>query len=135
MSVPLLPDVIALGRDALVAQTAVTALVSTRIYDAIPSSPVWPLIELQIVDDGEAGDPALGAARLQANCWGAGPTATDKQAALDVARTLRSVARDLRGTYSSGSLADCAPGLIIPAPDPQTGRVRFVVDLLLTTHA
>lgn len=135
MPLPLLPDAISLGREALLAQAPVTALVSTRIYGAIPGSPTWPLIELAIVDDDEARDPALGEARLQANCWGAGPSSDDKRDALALARTVRSVARDLRGAYASGAVVKCAPGQIIPAPDPQTGRVRFLVDLLLTSHA
>lgn len=135
MPLPLLPDVKALGREALLAQSAITALVSTRIYGRIPDSPTWPLLEVRIVDDDEAGDPALGAARLQVNCWGAGPSPTDEAAALVIARTVRAVARDLYGTYTSGTVAYAAPGQIIPATDPQTGRVRFVVDLIITSHA
>lgn len=135
MPLPVLPDVIALGREAILAQSAITALVSTRVYRQIPASPIWPLITLSLVDDLEAPEPALSATRLQADCWGAGPSTADEQAAWLIVRTLRSVARELKGTYATGTLTACAPGPLIPSPDPQTGRIRIICDLLITAHA
>lgn len=135
MPLPLLPDTLALGREALLAQTPVTAIVSTRVYGSrIPGSPTYPLIVLSVVDDDEARDPALGEARLQADCWGAGSGPVEEEQARLLARTVRAVARDLAGTYTAGTVTGCAPGQIISAPDPTTGRVRFIVDLLITTH-
>lgn len=134
MPLPLLPDLIALSREAILAQSAMTALVSTRVYGRIPGTPTWPLITLAVVDDGEARDPALGDARVQADCWGAGPSTTDEEVARLIARTLRSVARNLRGTYTTGVITGCAPGQVISAPDAQTGRARMICDLLIVSH-
>lgn len=135
MPIPLLPDPVALTIQALLAQTSLTALVGTRMYDRIPGNPTWPLLVVSAVSDDEERDPALGAARVQVDCWGAGNSPGDTATAQTIARTVRSTARDLAGTYAAGMLVDCSPALFAPAPDPTTGRARFVADLLLTTHA
>lgn len=134
MPVPLLPDVIDLAITALAAQSPVTALVSTRIYSRRPDNPTWPLLVVSTVDDDEGRDPALGLSRVQVDCWGGGNGAGYDQQARLLARTVRSVARDLKGTYGGGVVTGCAPGLIIPAPDSDTGRARFIVDLILESH-
>lgn len=136
MPLPLLPDPVELARLALRAQPSVTALVADRIADRTPGGQVaYPRIRLNLISDDEERDPSLGYARVQADCWGDGDDPDATAAALALARTVRAVARDLQGTYAAGVIASCDPGLIIPAPDPTTGRARYVVDLLLTTHA
>lgn len=133
MPVPVLPDSIALAREALLAQSSLTALVSTRIYDRIPASPTWPLLVLSVVDDLEL-EWHTGQARVQVDVWGRSGSPTDAAEALNIARVVRSVARDLRGSWAAGDVSNAAPGTIIPAPDPETGRARYVIDLLLETN-
>jgi hypothetical protein len=134
MPLPLLPDVVDLAITGLAAQPSITALVSSRVYSRIPGTPTWPLLVVSTVDEGEAGDPGLGESRVQVDCWGAGNGPGYDQQARLLARTVRAVARDLVGSYvGKGSITGCAPGLIVPAPDGDTGRARFIVDLLLTT--
>lgn len=133
MPLALLPDVVALAITALRAQTAVTALVSQRVYSRIPASPTWPLLVVSTVDEGEAGEPIVGASRVQVDCWGGGNGADYDQQARALGRTVRSVTRDLVGSYTGGSIVACSPELMIPAPDSDTGRARFIVDLSITT--
>jgi hypothetical protein len=134
LPLPLLPDVVDLAITALAAQSTVTALVSTRLYSRLPDVPTWPLLVVTLVDHDESPEPAFGVARVQVDAWGAGNGPGYDQAAFTLARTVVSVARDLRGTYAGGTIVGCAPGLIVPAPDPDTGRARSIVDLLLTSH-
>lgn len=133
MPVPVLPDALAVAREGLLAQSTLTALVGTRIYDRIPASPTWPLLVLSVVDDLEL-EWHTGVARVQVDVWGAGSSPTDAAQALSIARTVRSVARDLRQSWAAGDISNAAPGTILPAPDPETGRARYVIDLILETN-
>jgi hypothetical protein len=133
---PLLPDPLALAIQAVLGQSAITSgPVGTRVGDRIPDEPTWPLIAAGIVDDNEGADPEQGAARVQFNIWGRGPDPSAAEETLAIARTVRSVARDLVGIWPAGRISSCSPGLIVPAPDPVTGRARSIIDLLLETHA
>lgn len=132
MPTPLLPDTLDLARTALLAQPSLTALVGTRILPRIPASPVWPLLVLTVVDSGEL-EWHTGEARVQVDVWGAGGQDADWQAVYTIARTLVSVARDLRGAYGPGRIANSAPASTVPQPDQTTGRARLVVDLILHT--
>jgi Protein of unknown function (DUF3168) len=130
---PLLPDTVALAIQALGAQSVITALVGARIYDRVPASPVYPLLEVLSVDDGEsAGEPIVGESRVQVNCWGAGTGPGHVQQTRLIARTVRAVCRDLVGTHAAGRIVSAAPVLFVPAPD-ETGRARFIIDLSLRT--
>jgi hypothetical protein len=133
MPVSLLPDALAVTREALLAQSSLTALVGTRIYDRIPGNPVWPLLVLTVVDEVEL-EWHTGNARVQVDVWGAGNTSADAQQAQTVARTVRAVTRDLRGSWTAGDISNAAPAVTIPAPDETTGRARFVIDLLIETN-
>jgi hypothetical protein len=133
MPVSLLPDALALTREALLAQSSLTALVGTRIYDRIPGTPTWPLLVLTVIDEVEL-EWHTGQPRVQVDVWGAGSTATDAANALTIARTVRSVTRDLRGSWTAGDISNAAPSTIVPAPDQTTGRARYVIDLLLETN-
>lgn len=130
MPTPLLPDPTVAAREALLAQSAVAALVSTRIHFAIPSAPIWPLVILTLIDDDELRPETL-TARVQADVWGAGNTTQDTLDCKLIARTIRSVARDLRGTWGAAQISNAVAGQTIPSPDDTTGRARQIVDLLL----
>lgn len=135
MPTPLLPDVVSLTITGLLAQPAVTAIVGTRIYDRIPASPTYPLLSVVVVSDDEAAEAALGFARVQVDCWGRGSSQSNAQEARNLALTVRSVTRDLRGTYSGGAISAAAPAPFVTAFDPDTGRARFIIDLFIETHS
>jgi Protein of unknown function (DUF3168) len=130
MPTPVLPNPKVAARTGLLAQAALTALVSTRIYYAIPANPTYPLVVLSIVDADELRPETL-TARVQADVWGNG---NDTQAVLDceaIAAVIRSVARNLVGTWGGASISNAVAGQAIPQPDSTTGRARTIVDLLL----
>lgn len=132
MPTPVLPDPVVVARTALLAQTTLTALIAQRIYWAIPSEPppIYPLLVVSSVDDDEERPEAL-IARVQVDVWGEGKTVVDVNACKTVARTIRSVARDLVGTWGSATITLAVAGQIIPNPDTTSGRARFIVDLEL----
>lgn len=130
MATPVLPNPKVAARTGLLAQTSLTVLVATRIYYAIPAAPVYPLLVLSIVDADELRPETL-TARVQADVWGDG---NDTQAVLDceaIAAVLRSVARNLVGTWGGASISNAVAGQAIPQPDSTTGRARMIVDLQL----
>lgn len=133
MPTPLLPDPVVAARTALLAQPTLTALVADRIYWAIPSDPppTYPLLVVSSVNDDEDGRPDGLVATVQVDVWGVGKSVVDVNDCRTVARTLRSVARDLKGTWGTASIYNAVAGQIIPNPDPAAGRARFVVDLEL----
>lgn len=131
MPLTLLPDTIAVTREAFLAQTPITALVSTRIRARFVGNELQ--IVLETVADGEYDDPHHGQARVQANCWAAGGSDTQTAEARLLARTVWSSARDLVGTYTAGKVITATPLIFISAPDPTTGRARFIVDIQVAT--
>lgn len=140
MPTPLLPDVVGLTIAGLLAQSSITDIVGTRVFDRIPATPTYPLVAVTVISDDEYTDPALGTARVQIDCWGAGSGQTHSEQARRLARTVRSVARDLRGTYAgpasaTGVISAASPAAFISAFDPDTGRARFIIDLFIETHA
>lgn len=130
MPTPLLPDAIVATRTALLAQTPVTALVSTRIYYAIPAAPTWPLLVLSLIDDDELRPETL-TARVQVDAWGASNTTVDVINCKAIVAAIRSVARDLRGTWGGVQISNAVAGQVVPNPDPTSGRARFICDLQL----
>lgn len=132
MSTPVLPDAVVVARTALLAQTTLTALVAQRIHWAIPSDPppTYPLLVVSSVDDDEERPEAL-IARVQVDVWGAGKTVVDVNDCKTIARTIRAVARDLVGAWTGGTITLAVAGQIIPNPDTDSGRARFIVDLEL----
>ena len=130
MPTPVLPDPVIAARTALLAQSTLTALVSTRIYYAIPATPTWPLLVLSLVDDDEVRPEAL-TARVQVDIWGVGNTTQDVLDCKAIAAVVRSVARDLKGTWGGASIYSAVAGQIIPNPDTTSGRARHIIDLLL----
>jgi hypothetical protein len=129
MPTPVLPDPTVAARTALLAQSTLTALVGTRIYYAIPSAPTWPLLVLSLVDDDELRPETL-SARVQVDVWGNGNTTQDVLDCKAIAAVIRSVARDLKGSWPA-NISNSVAGLVIPNPDTTSGRARFIVDLQL----
>ena len=133
MPTPVLPDVLAVMCQALLAQPAVTALVGTRISDRIPDSPVWPLIVVSVISDQER-EWHTGLSRVQVDVWGSGPTSGDKATVRAVYAALLSVARDLRGAWPAGRISNSAIINGVMLPDPDTGRQRIAVDFHIETN-
>lgn len=139
MPTPVLPDPVVVARVALLGQTALTAVIAQRVYQAIPSDPppTYPLLVVSLVDDDEERPEAM-LARVQVDVWGKGKSVADLNECRAVANLVRSVARDMKGfwtgTWGSASITLCAPGQIIPNPDETSGRSRFIVDLEIHTQ-
>jgi Protein of unknown function (DUF3168) len=128
MPTPVLADPVVAVRAALAAQSTLTSLVAQRIYYAIPATPTYPLLVLTLVDSDEIRPDTLGA-RVQVDVWGSGGS---NQQVIDthaIAAVIRSVARDLKGSWSGASISNAVAGQVIPNPDTTTSRARFVVDL------
>lgn len=135
MPTPILPDPLLAVRTALLAQATVTSsAVGTRIRLAIPETTQYPLWVLSLVDDDELRPETL-IARVQVDVWGEDNTPDGLVATKASAAVLRSVARDLKGTWTdtwgTASISQCVAGQIIPNPDTTSGRARYVVDLQL----
>lgn len=130
MPTPVIHDPVVAVRTALVAQPSLTALVAQRIYYAIPSGPTYPLLVLTLIDDDELRPETL-TARVQCDVWGAGGSTQQVIDAKAIVAVVRSVARDLKGSWSGATISNAVAGLAIPSPDTETSRARFVVDLLV----
>lgn len=132
MPTPVLPDPVIAARSALLGQASLTALVAQRIYWAIPSTPAptYPLLVVSLVDDDELRPETL-IARVQVDVWGVGKTVVDVNECKAIAAVVRSVARDMRGTWGAAQISNSVAGQIIPNPDDASGRARFIVDLEL----
>ncbi len=130
---PVLPNPKVAVRSGLLAQTALTTLVDQRIYYAIPATPVYPLIVLSIVDSDELRPETL-TARVQADVWGKGNSTQDTLDTEAIAAVIRSVARNLVGTWGGASISNAVAGQAIPQPDSTTGRARTIVDLQLEVN-
>jgi len=128
MPTPVLADPVVAVRAALVAQPSLTALVAQRIYYAVPGTATYPLLVLSLVDEDEIRPETL-SARVQVDVWGAGGSQQQVIDAKAVAAVLRSVARDLRGTWGAATISSAVAGQVVPNPDTTTSRARFVVDL------
>lgn len=138
MSTPVLPNPKVVARTALLAQSALTALVVQRIYYAIPApvggvEPTYPLVVLSIVDNDELRPETL-TARVQGDIWGKGNSTQDVLDVEAIAAVLRSVARNLVGTWTEGTIGNAVAGQAVPQPDSTTGRARTIVDLQLEVN-
>lgn len=89
-----MPDVEGGVRDALRDDDAVAALVGTRVYFGVPSSPTWPLIVVQRVGGGDDPSEApIDLSLVQIDCYGA---TANKSQAWAVAAAVRAWARTVR---------------------------------------
>lgn len=138
MATPVLPNPKVAARTGLLAQAPLTALVATRIYYAIPApvggvEPTFPLIVLTNVDAEELRPETL-TARVQADVWGAGNATQDVLDCEAIAAVLRSIARNLVGTWGGAAISSAVAGQAVPNPDSTTGRARTIVDLQLEVN-
>lgn len=138
MPTPVLPNPKVAARTALLAQTPLTTLVAQRVYYAIPGpvggvEPTYPLIVLSIVDNNELRPETL-TARVQASVWGLGKETQDQLDTEAIAAVIRSVARNLIGTWGGASISNSVAGQAVPQPDSTTGRARTIVDLQLEVN-
>jgi hypothetical protein len=138
VAIPVLPNPKVLARTALLAQAPLTALVAQRIYYAIPApvggvEPTYPLVVLSVVDSDELRPETL-TARVQADVWGKGNSTQDVLDAETIAAVVRSVARNLVGTWTGGTIGNAVAGQAVPQPDSTTGRTRTIVDLQLEVN-
>lgn len=133
MPVALLPDVVAVVRQALLGQAAVVALVSTRIYNRIPATPTFPLVVVTKVSEQELQWHTSNA-RVQIDCWAAAAGDAGEAQADLIGRTILASMRDLVGTWSSGKVSNTGLALILTGPDPDTGRARRIIDLFVETN-
>lgn len=134
MPITVLPDSTVVAREALLAQTLITAEVDTRIRYAIPETEDYPLLVVSSVDDDELRPETL-AVRVQIDVWGSGKEPQDVLDCKEIARKIRACARDLNGDWTAGKIRNCVAGQIIPNPDITGGRARFVVDLTFELNA
>lgn len=132
-SLVLMPDVERLVIDALIADADVAALVTGRIYGAVPNVKTFPLVRVvriggQLADEGDpfwADAPAL-----QVDGW-----ADRKAEAVELGRVLQAVcATRLTGAHPLGVVAGVDVGAWVYDPDtsfnPAKPRVRLSLDLL-----
>lgn len=133
MTLRLMPDAEALFRGYLLGAPEITALVGQRVVQRIPDVPVWPLIRLTRV--AGVTEPWHDSPVLSVECWA---DEYDNDLALDIARTVAALVWLCRGTFTAlGGVAVSAE--IVSGPfrsdDPDTARVRYILDARLTTLA
>lgn len=128
------PDTEGALKTFLAADTAIAALVGSRVFFGMPTNVTdadFPMVTLQRVGGGEAaGDAPVDEALVQIDCWGA---VRDKASAW----TLCSAVRDrltqrgdvaLNGTVRAGLVVDS----VIWLPDPDNARARYSVTAEVT---
>lgn len=131
MAIALAPDAAVVACEALAAQPEIVALLADRVYTGWPEYQLYPLITIDVVDEIEL-DALQHSVRVQVNCWGQGLTPDDEREAALIGRTVFAVARNLRGAWSSGSIANSAPMNLVSAPSD--GWWRYTVDVLMELY-
>lgn len=128
----LLPDAEALLGAFLRAQSAVSALVGTRVGTLIPNPPTWPLVRLTRVG-GTQAQRWEDRPRLSVECWA---DLNDQAGASLLARTVIAVLSDIRGRYVAQAGYVVSWDVVLGplwSPDPISNRPRFLVDVALAT--
>lgn len=123
---PVPPDPEQLVIASLKAQSAIAAICGDRIDTVMPNPAQFPLIRVTLVGDfgpdGEGSNDVV----LQLECW-----ADDDATASLLARTVVACRLDLRASTAAGWIALTDVSSVIPAPDPDSSRSRFNVDMPL----
>lgn len=131
MPLPIVPSARLVLRDALLAQSVLTATtVGTDIRLSKPST--WPgkaIIVLSNVDEIELR-PECNECRVQVDLYGAGSSVADYEAIEGIAPILQSVSRDCDGNWAKGNIRKCRAPSRLPSPD-SSGRARIIVDFEL----
>lgn len=138
MTLETLPDIEGSLRTWLRAQTAISSLVSNRVFFGIPTPSVaYPLITLSRVAGGDdPGEAPVDEAVIQFHVWGLPQKQNGKATALAVVNALRSVLRSIRGDTVLVSGVRCygvVVDLVLFQPDPVTDRARYVVTARVTS--
>lgn len=118
----------------LKAQPEVAALVAGRVATELPPSPTWPFLRLERLGGlplplGQAIH--VDRARVQLEAWG-----TTKAQAHTLAATVQAVLHErLPGRHELGTVTAVRPDLgLVWSPDPENGRARYVLAVLVFTH-
>lgn len=126
------PDCEKLVKDLLEADSGVTALVSSRVFMGIPSSPTWPLITIKQIggtNDGSQAEIARDTIDIQ--CWGSDRNKAQAAAVKDAVRTC--LAAIIRRTTVGGQVCHGANiDSIVYVPDQDSGRPRYIVTTTVT---
>lgn len=128
MPTPVIPSARVVLREALLAQTALTATtVGTDLRFKRPATwPSKPIIVLTTVSENELR-PECNSCRVQADLFaGSIDTAGDDEIEL-IAPILQAIARDCDGDRSKGKIRNCRAPTRLPSPEP-SGRGRIIVD-------
>lgn len=114
----------------------VTALVSTRVWFAVPEdSPTYPLVALSRVGGSPQGpETPVDDARLQFDCFG-----RTKAEAAAVAYAVCGAVHTLRAGTALDSTAVALSGQVVLgplfSPDPDDNSPRYIVDAVITIRA
>lgn len=115
---------------ALAADTAVAAIVSTRIYPLqLPQSPTYPAITYQrISNTGTNGNTALRESRWQISCW-----AQTYLGALALSAAVKALLEEYTNTVSTPGIK---MALVVNELDDYDDTVkvyRVIIDVIFTT--
>jgi hypothetical protein len=131
MPTPTIPPARPVLREALLAQSALTATaLGVDIRFSKPSTwPPKPILVLTTVDEVELR-PECNRCRVQADLYAAGTDVASAEAIESIAAVLQSVARDCDGNWVNGDIRNCQAPTRLPSPDV-SGRGRIIVDFTL----
>lgn len=143
------PDVEGATRTYLRAHTDVAAVVSTRVFFAVPASATFPLVVLsQVGGFDDPGDAPTDEALIQFDCWGGLHTDTlaspNKAEADRTRRAVRQALYDLNHDHTDVVLTGTDAHTVrlhgaavqsdLYLPDPDNARPRYVVTAQITAH-
>lgn len=142
MSTPaaVLPDVVALTRNWLLRQPAVTDLVGQRVYTIIPRSPTFPLVVLQRTGGRPQKREWIDAAVIDVTCY-ADPNSVvidpEEQASL-ITRTVRAAIHQAPGWHDAEGVITDVEDVLGMTWHPDTAldppRPSFVFSVRITAH-
>lgn len=134
MTVTLLPNVEAIVSKFLAAQPEVTALLSTRIYTALPKDVGYPAARVTQFDDLKITQRPLWVARgsLQIEVWGG----TKAQAYTAAATAQAVIAERIEGVHADGVVTGVTFGAMRDFPDDtfSPAKPRWIFTVFPTVH-
>lgn len=133
-----LPDVEGGIRQWLRDDTALTSLISRRVFFGVPKDPTFPLVTVARVGGGDDDSEApIDRCALRINVWGAkGDSA--KAGCFAVKNAVRAALYRLRGrtTVTTGvDVFGASVNADLWAPDPADDRARYTLTVLVTAIA
>lgn len=128
-----LPYPSALLVEALRARPAVAGLCDSEIATRLHGK--FPAVRVGLVGGPDRPANATGRPLLQAECWGDGDDDDAEGQAEQLAAAVDDAAQDLAGAYAAGTIVSSwTVGHYLHAPDPDTRRERFIVQIGLLTQ-